>query len=170
MPVLEYLVAVMLGGWGIWIVDPVSQLGEHYFLGDLFHYDGPGFWFGIPIGSQLGFTLTTGILVGVLTWLMRGERSENADNLLANPRFGAMGGYVGQILFMAGTAFVVARTNSDPEIVRTADSLAGAAILMGLPAVLMTVVHWRSLAIAQRAEKSPIVLESPIDLEGDWVA
>src|SRR4051812_3888198 len=29
----EYLLAVMLGVWVIWVVDPVSRLGDHFFLG-----------------------------------------------------------------------------------------------------------------------------------------
>ena len=62
----EYLLAVMLAVWVIWIVDPVSRLGSHFFLGQLFRYDGPGFWFGLPIGSQAGFALTAGVLIALV--------------------------------------------------------------------------------------------------------
>ena len=150
MPTLEYLCAVMLGVWSIWLVDPVSQLGEHYFLGDLFSYDGPGFWWGIPLGSQLGFTLTTGILVGMLTWLMRDERDEPVSRLRDNPRVGALGGYLGQIVFMAVTAFVVARRNPDPAVIKAADALAGSALIIGIPAALLIAVHWRTLTLARQ--------------------
>jgi putative membrane protein len=151
MPVLEYLVAVMLAVWALWVVDPVSRLGAHFFLGELFAYDGPGFWFGLPLGSQLGFALTAAILVGVLTWLMRDEPAEPADGVLRHPRVGALGGFVGQVLFMTVTAFVVARTNDDPEVVRVADALAGSTFVIGIPMVLLVAVHWRSLALAERA-------------------
>lgn len=144
MPVLEFLVAVMLGVWAIWVVDPVSRLGAHFFLGELFRYDGPGFWFGLPLGSQLGFTVTVGILVGLLTWLMRDEPDAEVSTALGHPRLGALGGYVGQILFMTGTAFVVARTNADPTIVQTADALAGSTFIIAIPAVLLVAMHWRT--------------------------
>jgi uncharacterized membrane protein len=64
MPLLEYLVAVTLAVWALWIIDPVSRLGAHFFLGELFRYEGPGFWFGLPLGSQIGFALTSAVLIG----------------------------------------------------------------------------------------------------------
>ena len=150
MPVLEYVTAVMLAVWMIWVVDPVSRLGAHFFLGELFRYDGPGFWFGLPVGSQLGFTATAGILVGTLTWLQRHEPVLEVDRALANPRLPAIGAWLGQILFMAVTAFVVARTSSDPVVVQTADALAGSAAIIFVPMALLVAVHWRSLALLRR--------------------
>ncbi len=147
LPVLEYLTAVMLAVWALWVVDPVSRLGAHFFLGELFRYDGPGFWFGLPLGSQLGFTATSCVLVGVLTWLTRDEPIEPVDTLARHPRLGALGGFLGQVLFMTATAFVVARTNPGTEIGRTADALAGSTLIIGLPVVLLTAVHWRSLTV-----------------------
>jgi uncharacterized membrane protein len=149
MPVLEYLTAVLLGVWIIWVIDPISRLGAHFFLGDLFRYEGPGFWFGLPLGSQLGFALTQGVLIGLLTWLARDEPASDVDRLLDHPRLGALGGLVGQLLFMTVTAFVVARTVDDPVAAATADALAGSTFIIGLPAVLLTAVHWRSLALAR---------------------
>jgi uncharacterized membrane protein len=148
MPVLEYLTAVVLAVWALWIVDPISRLGTHFFLGELFRYDGPGFWFGLPLGSQLGFTLTAAILVGTLTWLTRDDPTELVDRLADHPHLPALGSYLGQVLFMTGTAFVVARTNSDPTVVSTADALAGAAFIVGIPMALLVAVHWRSLTLA----------------------
>jgi uncharacterized membrane protein len=148
LPVLEYLTAVMLAVWALWVVDPISRLGAHFFLGELFRYDGPGFWFGLPLGSQLGFALTAGILVGVLTWLMRDEPAKPVDRLVEHPHLGALGGFLGQVLFMTATAFVVARRDPDPAVVATADALSGSTLIIGIPAVLLTAVHWRSLALA----------------------
>ncbi|MBI2705704.1 MAG: carotenoid biosynthesis protein [Actinobacteria bacterium] len=156
MPVLEYLTAVMLGVWAIWVVDPVSRLGAHFFLGELFTYDGPGFWFGLPLGSQLGFTVTVGLLVGLLTWLLRDEPTEPVGRLLDHPRLGALGGFLGQVIFMAATAFIVARTSSDPLVVKTADALAGSAFIIFLPAALLVAVHWRSLVLARRRVEAEV--------------
>lgn len=145
-PLLEYLVAVMLAVWALWVIDPVSRLGHEFFLGELFRYEGPGFWFGLPLGSQLGFALTSAILIGVLTAMMRDEPTEAVDRLRDHPRLPALGAYIGQVLFMTGTAFVVARTTGDPQVAQTADALAGATFLIGAPVALMTAVHWRSLS------------------------
>lgn len=152
LAVLEYLTAVMLAVWALWLIDPVSRLGAHFFLGELFRYEGPGFWFGLPVGSQLGFTLTSCVLVGVLTWLTRDEPVEPVEALARHPRLGALGGYLGQVLFMTATAFVVARTNPGTALARTADALAGSTLVIGLPVVLLTAVHWRSLTLTDRPD------------------
>lgn len=146
-PVLEYAVAVMLSAWALWVVDPVSRLGQHFFLGDLFAYDGPGFWFGLPLGSQLGFTATSMVLVGLLTWLARDDEDEPVPTVWANPRWPAVGGYVGQVVFMAVTAFVVARRADDGAVRATADALAGSAIVIYLPMVLLVSLRWRQEAL-----------------------
>ncbi|MGZ8763186.1 MAG: carotenoid biosynthesis protein [Acidimicrobiia bacterium] len=155
MPVLEYLTGVMLAVWALWIVDPVSRLGTHFFLGELFRYDGAGFWFGLPLASQLGFAATSAILIGMLTLLARREPVRGVARLRGHPRLPAMGAYVGQVLFMAVTAFVVARVNEDPAVVRRADALAGATIVVGFPAVLLTGLHWRSLTVERSRDRDP---------------
>jgi uncharacterized membrane protein len=168
MPVIEYLTAVMLAVWMIWVVDPVSRLGAHFFLGELFAYDGPGFWFGLPVGSQLGFTLTAGVLVGLLTWLMRDEPVVEVDRLRDHPRLGALGGWAGQIVFMAVTAFVVARLTDDVAVRATADALAGSAVIIGVPMALLIAVHWRTQTLARRATTSTgRVLVGELDLRGE---
>jgi putative membrane protein len=149
MPVLEYATAVLLGVWIIWVIDPISRLGAHFFLGELFRYEGPGFWFGLPLGSQVGFVITQGLLIGLLTWLARDEPASDVDRLITHPRLGALGGLVGQVLFMTVTAFVVARITDDPSVAKTADALAGSTFIIGLPVVLLTAVHWRSLGLAR---------------------
>lgn len=143
-PVLEYAVAVVLAVWALWVVDPVSRLGAHFFLGELFRYEGPGFWFGLPLGSQLGFTLTSAVLIGMLTWLARDEAPRPVDRPLAHPRLPGLVAYCGQVLFMAASAFAVARLGGDPEVVRQADALAGSAVIIGVPAALAVAVHWRA--------------------------
>ncbi|MGI9578416.1 MAG: carotenoid biosynthesis protein [Microthrixaceae bacterium] len=146
-PVLEFLVAVMLSTWALWVVDPVSRLGEHFFLGQLFAYDGPGFWFGLPLGSQLGFTTTSVVLVGILTLLMRDEPSEPVSAAIAHPHWPAVGGYLGQIIFMAATAFVVARQTANPAVRESADALAGSAVIIYVPILLLVALGWRAMAV-----------------------
>lgn len=147
-PVLEYAVAVVLSTWALWIVDPVSRLGEHFFLGRLFSYEGPGFWFGLPLGSQVGFAATSAVLVGILTWLARDDQNRRVPTWYGHPHWIAVGGYVGQVVFMGATALVVGRTERDPEVVATANALAGAAVIVYLPLVLVVALQWRQQVTA----------------------
>jgi hypothetical protein len=150
-PVLEFTVAVMTAVWVLWIVDPVSRLGEHFFLGHVFRYRDDGFWFGLHLQSQLGFTLTSVLLVGLLTWLAADEPCRPVAGLLRHPRLGGLGGTLGQLFFMTGTAFWVSRTTPDVAAAKEAAALAGAALLILVPAALMTAVYWHSLGAQQRA-------------------
>jgi hypothetical protein len=158
MPRLEFAVAVMAAVWILWVVDPVSRLGEHFFLGHVFRYRDDGFWFGLPLQSQLGFTLTSVILVGLLSWLAADEPSRPAPGLLFHPRLAGLGGCLGQLFFMAGTALWVSRTTADSAVARDAAALAGAAGLILAPAALMASVYWHSLrgqALADMAREAP---------------
>jgi len=154
-PAMEYVMAVMLAVWALWVIDPVSRLGRFFFLGELFRYEGPGFWFGLPLGSQLGFALTSAILVGVLTIMMRDEPDVAVARLADHPRLGALGAYLGQVLFMTGTAFWVARAASDPATTAVADALVGVTFVIAVPMALMTAVHWRAARVssAQNADR-----------------
>lgn len=144
-PALEYVFAVVLATWALWIIDPVSRLGRYFALGELFRYDGPGFWFGLPLGSQLGFLFTSGLLIGVLTWMTRDEPAVDVPRLRNHPRLPALATYLMQVGFMAGVAFVVARTTGDAGVAAIADALAGASLIVGIPMALLTAVYWRSL-------------------------
>jgi len=42
----------MTAVWILWIVDPVSRLGEHFFLGHVFRHRDDGCWFGLHLQSQ----------------------------------------------------------------------------------------------------------------------
>ncbi len=145
LPMLEYMMAVLLATWALWIIDPVSRLGRYFLLGDVFHYHGPGFWLGLPLGSQIGFVCTSGILIGVLTWMMRNEPAAAVPRLRNHPHLLALVTYLAQVGFMAGAAFVVARTTHDPGVATVADTVAGASLIIGIPVALMTAIHWRSL-------------------------
>jgi uncharacterized membrane protein len=127
----EYLLAVMLAVWVIWIVDPVSRLGDHYFLGELFRYDGPGFWFGLPIASQAGFAFTAGVLIALLTWMTRGERDRVLTRPFRHPHLASLITYHGQLVMMTAVAVHIG-----------AVTLGGAGVLMWVPAATITAVYW----------------------------
>jgi uncharacterized membrane protein len=130
----EYLLGVMLAVWVIWIVDPVSRLGNHFFLGQLFRYDGPGFWFGLPIGSQAGFALTAGILIALLTWMTRREPDRAVRRAIAHPHLTALITYHGQLVMMTAVAVHIG-----------AVTIGGAAVLIWVPAAAITAVYWSAI-------------------------
>jgi uncharacterized membrane protein len=139
----EWLLALVLAVWALWILDPVSRLGHRFYLGELFHYEGPGFWFGLPLGSQLGFTATAAVLLGSLFAMTRGEPARPVDGLLHHPRLLALLTYHAQVLHLAIVAFVIGGV--------PADTIGGSFFLMWIPAAAITAVHWSNL----RAARSP---------------
>jgi putative membrane protein len=131
----ELAVAWMLAVWALWVLDPVSRLGDRFYLGEVFQYDGPGFWFGLPLGSQLGFALTAAILLIVLHRLDAAARNVPVpQGAIAHPHLVALITYHGQVFHLAAVAFYL-----------EANTLAGAAVLMWVPVAVVTAVHWSQL-------------------------
>ncbi len=52
-----------------WVVDPLSVLGDRWFLGRIFWYDPPGPHFGVPISNYLGWYFLALIGVALFQWL-----------------------------------------------------------------------------------------------------
>jgi uncharacterized membrane protein len=138
----EWLLALVLAVWALWILDPMSRLGHRFYLGELFRYEGPGFWFGLPLGSQLGFTATAAVLLGTLFAMSRAEPARVVDEALRHPRLPALLTYNAQVVHLAIVAFVIGGA--------TADAIGGSFFLMWIPAAAITAVHWSHL----RAERS----------------
>src|SRR3954464_665284 len=137
----EYLLGVVLMVWAIWIFDPVSRLGDRWFLGPVFHYAGPGFWFGLPLGSQAGFLLTAVLLVGLLTWLARSDAALPVAGFRRHPQAIALLTYHGQVAWLAIVSVVLGATE-----------LGGSALLMWVPAAAITAILWSNV----RPEQPPM--------------
>jgi hypothetical protein len=143
-PWMELLLAWMLAVWALWVIDPVSRLGDQFYLGRVFRYRGPGFWFGLPLGSQAGFALTSLVLLAILFWLGRGERDRPVPGgIVRHPHFGALLTWHAQVFHMAIVAFVVG-----------ADDIGGSAFLMWVPAACVTAVYWSTLSAARPSASS----------------
>jgi len=133
----ELAVAWMLAVWALWVLDPVSRLGHRFYLGELFRYEGPGFWFGLPLGSQVGFAATAAILILVLHRLDRDAPDAVVERgLRDHPHLVALITYHAQVFHLAVVAFVL-----------DADTLGGAAVLIWVPAAVITAVHWSQLRL-----------------------
>lgn len=142
-PWQEFALAWMLAVWALWVVDPMSRLGDEFYLGEVFQYEGPGFWFGLPLGSQLGFALTSLVLLSLLFFLSRTEVDQPVAGLHRHPHFAALVTWHVQVFHIALIGFVVG-----------ADAIAGSAFLMWIPAALVTAVHWSNLRAARTAARS----------------
>ena len=154
----EWLLAWVLAVWALWIVDPMSRLGDRFYLGRVFRYEGPGFWFGLPLGSQIGFAATSAILLGVLFWMTRAEPNVAVAGLRRHPHLTALITYNAQVLHMAIVAWVIG-----------ADALGGAAVLIWVPAVALTAVYWSVLSnLVRRASLggTSIATRSPEGSDG----
>jgi hypothetical protein len=136
-PWQEWLLALVLAVWALWILDPVSRLGDRFYLGELFEYEGPGFWFGLPLGSQLGFAATAAVLLAMLFGLTRDEPDHGVEGLRHHPHLPALVTYHGQVLHLAVVAFVIGGV--------PADTIGGSFFLMWVPAAALTAVHWSHL-------------------------
>ena len=133
----ELAVAWMLAVWALWVLDPVSRLGDQFYLGEVFKYHGPGFWFGLPLGSQIGFAATAAILIAVLHWLDGDAPNVPVTKGIVNhPHATALLTYHAQVFHLAGVAFVIG-----------ADTIGGAAILIWVPAAVITAVFWSQLRL-----------------------
>jgi uncharacterized membrane protein len=135
-PWMEWLLAWVLAVWALWILDPVSRLGDHFYLGRVFEYAGPGFWFGLPTGSQVGFAATAAVLLAALFWMTRDEPDRVVDRAIAHPHLVALLAYHGQVFHLAAVAFWIGRD------MPVANTIGGAAILIWVPIAAMTAVHW----------------------------
>ena len=53
------------------VVDPLSVLGNRWFLGRIFWYDPPGPHFGVPISNYLGWYFVAAVTVALFQWIDR---------------------------------------------------------------------------------------------------
>ena len=137
-PWMEWLLAWVLAVWALWVLDPISRLGEHFYLGRLFEYEGPGFWFGLPTGSQIGFAATAAVLLGALFWMTRDEPDGAVERATKHPHLVAVLTYHGQVFHLAIVGFWLGRAKD----LAVADTIAGSAVLMWVPIAAMTAVYW----------------------------
>jgi uncharacterized membrane protein len=64
-----WLMAALLMVMVDWVVDPLSVMGDRWFLGRIFWYDPPGPHFGVPIANYLGWFLVAAITVAIFQQL-----------------------------------------------------------------------------------------------------
>ncbi len=93
------------------VIDPVALKGDQWFLGRIYYYDEPGFYFGIPLSNALGWGLVglaaTALYQFLERWFMSADfRDVGIRGLRYQALFGA-GLYYGVLAFnLAVTAWI----------------------------------------------------------------
>ena len=67
------------------VADPLSVLGDRWFLGRIFWYDPPGPHFGVPISNYLGWYFVAAVSAAIFQWLDRRLHRGGAKPLGAVP-------------------------------------------------------------------------------------
>jgi putative membrane protein len=94
------------------VVDPLSVLGERWFLGRIFWYDPPGPYFGVPISNYLGWYLVAAASVAIfqtLDFRLNGAPSKPIGVLPALPSRALLGPmlYAGIVSFGITMLFII---------------------------------------------------------------
>lgn len=147
----EWGVAVVLAVWPVWILDPASRLGDLY-LGHVFTYADDGFWFGLPLLSQVGYAAVSALVLGLLAWLAKADPDRAISGLRHHPHLVALVTWHVQWMHLAVLAIATGHR-----------TLGGSAFLMYLPAATMTAILWGHLRQAAAAAP-PIVATEPAPL------
>jgi uncharacterized membrane protein len=98
------------------VVDPLSVLGDRWFLGKIFWYDPPGPHFGVPISNYLGWFFVAAITIAIFqsldATLNRGA-SRPAGSVPAMPSRALLGPalYAGIVIFGITMLFVIDAPN-----------------------------------------------------------
>jgi uncharacterized membrane protein len=125
-----YVLGAVFATWAMWTLDPISQRGALFYLGDLFHYDQPGFWFGLPLLTQIGWFATSSVLCGLLAW-MTWRIPPAAERPLRNPLLWCLAAFLVQVQHLSVVGIFVGE-----------QALGASGILMWVPAAAVTAVLW----------------------------
>ena len=98
------------------VVDPLSVLGDRWFLGKIFWYDPPGPHFGVPISNYLGWFFVAAITIAIFQWLdaaLNRGVSRPAGSVPAIPSRALLGPalYAGIVTFGITMLFVIDAPN-----------------------------------------------------------
>jgi uncharacterized membrane protein len=102
------VLAAIIATWMDTVMDPVTHLGQHWFLGDLYTYEGGGLHFDVPLTNYAGWLLTVACIVFV-NQRASALLPSGAGFHLPHKPFWALGTILGNFGFMIGvTVYLIA--------------------------------------------------------------
>ena len=151
-----WLMAALLTVMVDMVVDPLSVLGDRWFLGKIFWYDPPGAHFGVPFSNYLGWYLVAAISIAIFqtidSWLNRGARKpfgaipDFPSRALLGPML-----YAGIVAFGITMLFVI----HEPAIGWSSVFIFVPALALGLHIVTRADSYGDSATIARHLEDFP---------------
>ncbi len=144
------LLAALIITWADTVMDPVTHLGQYWFLGDLYAYEENGFDFDVSLSNYAGWFFASLCIVFVNQrfdgWLRSREAaSARGFNLPFKPLW-AVGSLLGNFAFMVGVTLYLLTSDRVPSTVSIGQILASGIALSGLFVVFAAVMIRRGLA------------------------
>ena len=150
---LVLLLAALITTWADAVIDPVALLGEHWFLGDLYHYQDEGLHFDVPLSNYGGWLFTSLCVVFANqrfdAWL-RSRAPAQGFYLPLKPLW-AIGSLLGNFAFMLGITLYLLASDDVPSTVPLGGILASGLALSCLFALFAAVMVRRGLGRAALA-------------------
>ncbi len=144
------LLAAVITTWVDTVIDPVSLLGEHWFLGDLYAYEDDGIHFGVPLANYAGWLFTSALIVFVNqrldAWLRGRERARVRGFHLPYKPLWALGAVLGNFAFMLSITMYLVTSDDVPSSASAGEVLLSGALLSGAFVVFAAVMLGRALA------------------------
>ena len=89
----ESRTVIMLGAFLMmvidWIVDPIANLGEHWFLGKIYDYPRPGIHFGVTFANYCGWFVVALVTLSVNGWISKTLRQRGIHRPNQSPMAGS---------------------------------------------------------------------------------
>ena len=129
------LLAAVIPTWLDMVVDPVTHLGRYWMLGDIYHYESPGWHFDVPLSNYLGWLFTCLVITGVNqradAWLDPSPAPLVTRNRLPMQPFWSVGSVIGNMVFMLVVTVQLMRSPAVPSSVPLGALLASGVLLTG---------------------------------------
>ena len=111
--------AALITSWADFIIDPITHLGEYWWLGQIYHYDPEGFHFGVPLTNYLGWLFTCAVIIFSNQLIDRGLTkmglpTRNAYSLPHRPLW-CLGYDIGNYIFMIAMVVLLLTNPEVPE-------------------------------------------------------
>ena len=150
------VLAALITTWVDLAIDPVSLLGQYWFLGDIYHYHADGEHFGVPLSNYAGWMFTAALIVlvnqGANALLDSASVAARGFSLPAKPLW-ALGTILGNFAFMLTVTLYLMASDSVPASEPISGVLVSGLTLSAAFVVFAGVMIGRGLGREQQAAR-----------------